>query len=146
LLLVERQTNEGCSETFSAVSNVYSKVWENKNRYISRKLHAEKNLQDYRLESCQQRQTNDKGDFPQENMNFAASCHAVREPLTTTETPDIKGLNSSAVTDRPTLCTTKANNILRFSSDSNSDIEAEDDLVTSSQGDEDSERKWYVIS
>jgi hypothetical protein len=146
LLQVKRPNNEDCSETFSAVSNVYSEVLENKDRYISKKLHTEKNLQDFRLESCVQKQTYDKVDFSQENMDFAASCHVVREPLTTTKTPDIKGLNSSAVTGRPTLCTTMANKILQFSSDSNSDIEAEDDLVRSSQGDEDSERKWYVTS
>jgi hypothetical protein len=146
LLQVERQNNGDCSEAFSAFSNVYLEVLENKDRYVKKKLHNEKNLQDCRLESHLQRHTSDKADFLQENMDFAASCHSVGEPLNTLETPDIKGQNYSAVTDRPTLCTTEANKILQFSSDSNSDIEAEDDLIRSSQGDEDSERKWYVIS
>lgn len=146
MLQVERQNNGDRSEAFSAVSNVYLEVLENKDRYVKKKLHTEKNFQDCRLESHLQRQTNDKMDFLQKNMDVAASGHAVREPLTTTETPNIKGKNYSAVTDILTLCTTKANKILQFSSDSNSDIEAEDDLIRSSQGDEDSERKWYVIS
>lgn len=146
LLLVERQNNGDRSETFSAVSNTYLEVLENKDKHVTKKLRTEKNLQDCRLESHLHRQTNDKVDFLLENMDFAASGHAVRETLTTTETPDIKGQNYSAITDSPTLCTTKANKILQFSSDSNSDIEAEDDLIRSSQVDEDSERKWYVIS
>ena len=145
LLQVERHSNEECSEAFSAVSNVYLEVLENQDRYIKKKLHTEKNLQDCRLESHLHRQTNNKADFLPKNMDFATPCLAVREPLTTTETPDIKGQNYSTVTDNPTLCTTKANKILQFSSDSNSDIEAEDDLIRSSQGDEDSDRKWYVI-
>jgi len=146
LLQVGRQNNGDRLESFSAVSNVYLEVLENKDKYVMKKLLTEKNLQDCGLETHLHRQTNDKVDFLQENMDFAASGHAVREPLTTTETPNIKEQNYSAVTDSPTLCTTKANKILQFSSDSNSDIEAEDDLIRSSQGDEDSERKWYVIS
>ena len=139
LLQVEKQNNGDHSEAFSAVSNVYLEVLENKDRYVK------KNLQDCRLESHLHRQTNDKVDFSQENMDFAASGHAVREPLTTIKTSDIKGQNYPAVTDSPTLSTTNANKVLQFSSD-NSDIEAEDDLIRSSQGDEDSDRKWYVIS
>jgi hypothetical protein len=146
MLQIERHKNGDCSETFSAVSNVYLEVLENKDKYVKKKLHTENNLQDCKLESNLQRQTNDKVDLLQENMDSAAAGHAERKPLTTTATPDIKGQNYSAVTDSPTLWTTKANKILQFSSDSNSDIEAEDDLIRSSQGDEDSERKWYVIS
>lgn len=145
LLQVERENNEECSEAFSVVSNVYLEVVENQDRYVKKKLLTEKSLQDCRLESHPQRQTNNKGDFLHKNMDFAAPCHAEKEPLTTTETPTIKGQNYSTVTNNPTLCTTKANKILQFSSDSNSDIEAEDDLIRSSQGDEDNDRKWYVV-
>jgi hypothetical protein len=146
LLQVERPKNGDCSEAFSVVSNVYLEVLKNKDKYVKKKLHTENNLQDSRSESHLQRQTNDKVDLLEENMNSATSGYAEREPLTTTASPDIKGQSFSAATDRPTLSTTKANKILQFSSDSNSDIEAEDDLIRSSQGDEDSERKWYVIS
>jgi hypothetical protein len=146
LLQIEEQNNEECSETFSAISAVYSDVLETRDRFVSRKLHNEEDLQDCRLESHIQSQTNDKVDYLQENMEVTASCHAVRQPVTTAGTPDVKGLSCSSVIDTPTLCTTKANKIIQFNSDSNSDADAEDDLIRSSQGDEESGRKWYVIS
>jgi hypothetical protein len=58
--------------------------------------------------------------------------------------PVVKALNASPV-GSPTLCRMKANETLQLAGDS-SDVEVEDDLITSSQGSENSERKRYVIS
>lgn len=81
--------------------------------------------------------------FLEVNMNLPPSCHVEEDFIARTETPVIKGSNSSSVSS-PAFCRTKANKMLQFSSDSSSDAEADDDLITSSQGDEDSGRKWYV--
>jgi hypothetical protein len=129
--------NKNCQKTNSPVSNVYPEVLKNKNRCSSKKLDSEETLHNCRPQSHLRRQNN-KIDVP------PPSCSVEREFTASAETV-VKGLNSSPVSS-PTMCRTKANKILQFSSDSSSDAEAEDDLITSSQGGEDRERKWYVIS
>jgi hypothetical protein len=58
--------------------------------------------------------------------------------------PVVKVLNASPVSS-PTLCRTKANETWQIVGGS-SDVEVEDDLITSSQSSGNSERKRYVIS
>lgn len=132
---LDAEEHNNCQETHSPVPSVYPEVLKSKNRSISKRLDSGETLHDCRSQSHLGRQNN-KTDFP------SSPCHVETEFIASAE-PIVKELNSSPV-HSPTVCRTKANTILQFSSDS-SDEEAEDDLITSSQGCEDSERKRYVI-
>jgi hypothetical protein len=133
---LDAEEHKNCKKTHSPMPSVYPEVLKSKNRSINKRLDSGETSHDCRPQSYLGIQNN-KIDFP------CPSCHVETEFIASAE-PIVKELNSSPVCS-PTLCRTKANKILQFSSDS-SDVEAEDDLITSSQSCEDNERKRYVIS
>jgi hypothetical protein len=139
---LEDEHNEDCPKTFSTISNVSLEVLENKS-LINTKLHPEEILQDCTQQSHLQRLSNKEMALPEMNMNFSPSCHVDKDFKAGTETMATKGSNSSLV-NSSTFCRTNTNKMMQFSSDSSSDTETEDDVIISSQGDEDSGRKWYV--
>ncbi|PNF33561.1 hypothetical protein B7P43_G17150, partial [Cryptotermes secundus] len=128
---LDAEEHNNCQKTHSLVPSVYPEVLKNKNRSISKRLDSGENLRDCRSQSLLGRRNNN-ADFP------SSPCHVETEFVASAE-PIVKELKSSPV-HSPTVCKTKANKIFQFSSDS-SDVEAEDDLITSSQDCEDSERK-----
>jgi hypothetical protein len=128
--------NKNYRKTHSSISKMCSEVGKNKNSSANTELDSRETLHGCRLKPHLGRQNNKLG-FP------PPSCDVERECIVSAE-PVLKGLNASPVSS-PTLCRTKANKILQFIGD-NSDAEVEDDLITSSQGCENSERKGYVIS
>jgi hypothetical protein len=130
------ECNEKCQKTHSPISKEYPEILENKHRSPTKELDSRETLPYSRPKPHLGRQNNEL-DFP------AQSCHVEREFIASAEA-DVKALNASPVSI-PTLCKKKPNSVLQSSGDS-SDVEDEDDLITSSQGGEDSERKGYVIS
>jgi hypothetical protein len=134
--------NKDCPKTFSATSSMSSEVTENKNSIINKKISSEDILQHCKPQCPLQEPSNMKTGSAQVNMNISVSFHDKKELTARTETAAIKGLSPSV--NSPSSCRTKANKILQFSSDGSSEADAEDDLITSSQGDEDSGRKRYV--
>jgi hypothetical protein len=123
---------------------VSSEVLENESSSINKKLNSVDILQGCSQQYHLQKPNDNEIDSSEVNMNLSPSCRAEKDFTARTEIPAVKGSSASSVRNPP-FCSTKTNKTLQFSSDSSSDVEAEDDLITSSQGDEDNGRKWYVI-